>query len=137
MALWVGEQHISVAVWQFCSFFEGKCAVGDLARRRPRQKVALKNLAEVDHRRIGASRGYTVFQPQFRGSGGFGKRYVEAGYGQWGARHCSSCSTGPSATLRLRRRKPDSIRAAPNLSGKEDRVISHARNVCSTVTQGK
>lgn len=32
-----------------------------------------------------ASRGYTVFQPQFRGSGGFGKRYVEAGYGQWGA----------------------------------------------------
>jgi len=32
-----------------------------------------------------ASRGYTVFQPQFRGSGGFGKRYTEAGYGQWGA----------------------------------------------------
>jgi dipeptidyl aminopeptidase/acylaminoacyl peptidase len=32
-----------------------------------------------------ASRGYTVFQPQFRGSGGFGKRYMEAGYGQWGA----------------------------------------------------
>jgi dipeptidyl aminopeptidase/acylaminoacyl peptidase len=32
-----------------------------------------------------ASRGYTVFQPQFRGSGGFGKRYLEAGYGQWGA----------------------------------------------------
>lgn len=32
-----------------------------------------------------ASRGYTVFQPQFRGSGGFGKRFVEAGYGQWGA----------------------------------------------------
>ena len=32
-----------------------------------------------------AARGYTVFQPQFRGSGGFGKRYMEAGYGQWGA----------------------------------------------------
>lgn len=31
-----------------------------------------------------AARGYTVFQPQFRGSGGFGKRYMEAGYGQWG-----------------------------------------------------
>jgi dipeptidyl aminopeptidase/acylaminoacyl peptidase len=31
-----------------------------------------------------ASRGYTVFQPQFRGSAGFGKRYQEAGYGQWG-----------------------------------------------------
>ncbi len=31
-----------------------------------------------------AARGYTVFQPQFRGSSGFGKRYIEAGYGQWG-----------------------------------------------------
>ena len=31
-----------------------------------------------------ASRGYTVFQPQFRGSDGFGKRFMEAGYGQWG-----------------------------------------------------
>ena len=31
-----------------------------------------------------ATRGYTVFQPQFRGSGGLGKRYMEAGYGQWG-----------------------------------------------------
>ncbi len=31
-----------------------------------------------------AARGYAVFQPQFRGSEGFGKRYTEAGYGQWG-----------------------------------------------------
>lgn len=31
-----------------------------------------------------ASRGYTVFQPQFRGSGGFGKHYTAAGFGQWG-----------------------------------------------------
>ncbi|MGZ5157818.1 MAG: alpha/beta hydrolase family protein [Caldimonas sp.] len=31
-----------------------------------------------------ASRGYTVLQPQFRGSSGFGKRFREAGYGQWG-----------------------------------------------------
>lgn len=30
------------------------------------------------------SRGYTVLQPQFRGSSGFGKRFREAGYGQWG-----------------------------------------------------
>jgi len=33
-----------------------------------------------------ASRGYAVFQPQFRGSGGFGRRFAEQGYGQWGAR---------------------------------------------------
>lgn len=31
-----------------------------------------------------ASRGYLVFQPQFRGSSGFGRKFEEAGYGQWG-----------------------------------------------------
>lgn len=31
-----------------------------------------------------ANRGYLVFQPQFRGSSGFGRRFEEAGYGEWG-----------------------------------------------------
>jgi len=31
-----------------------------------------------------AAHGYAVFQPQFRGSAGFGKHFEEAGYGQWG-----------------------------------------------------
>lgn len=31
-----------------------------------------------------ASRGYAVFQPQFRGSAGFSQAYMEAGYGEWG-----------------------------------------------------
>jgi dipeptidyl aminopeptidase/acylaminoacyl peptidase len=31
-----------------------------------------------------AASGYAVFQPQFRGSTGFGQRFEEAGYGQWG-----------------------------------------------------
>ena len=31
-----------------------------------------------------AAHGYAVFQPQFRGSSGFGKAFEEAGYGQWG-----------------------------------------------------
>jgi dipeptidyl aminopeptidase/acylaminoacyl peptidase len=31
-----------------------------------------------------ASRGYVVFQPQFRGSSGFGRKFEEAGYRQWG-----------------------------------------------------
>ena len=31
-----------------------------------------------------AARGYAVFQPQFRGSTGFGRRFEEAGFGQWG-----------------------------------------------------
>jgi dipeptidyl aminopeptidase/acylaminoacyl peptidase len=31
-----------------------------------------------------ANRGYAVFQPEFRGSTGYGKDFVEKGYGQWG-----------------------------------------------------
>ncbi|MEP6874391.1 MAG: S9 family peptidase [Burkholderiales bacterium] len=31
-----------------------------------------------------AAQGYLVFQPQFRGSSGFGRRFEEAGYLQWG-----------------------------------------------------
>ncbi|WP_217916282.1 S9 family peptidase [Duganella sp. BJB1802] len=31
-----------------------------------------------------AAHGYAVFQPQFRGSSGFGRRFEEAGFGQWG-----------------------------------------------------
>ena len=33
---------------------------------------------------IFAAHGYAVFQPQFRGSTGFGKHFEESGYGQWG-----------------------------------------------------
>lgn len=32
-----------------------------------------------------ASRGYAVLQPNFRGSTGYGRAFVERGYGQWGA----------------------------------------------------
>lgn len=31
-----------------------------------------------------ANRGYGVLQPNFRGSDGYGKKFEEAGYGQWG-----------------------------------------------------
>lgn len=33
-----------------------------------------------------ASRGYVVFQPNFRGSVGFGRRFADGGRGQWGLR---------------------------------------------------
>ncbi|MFI4934162.1 MAG: prolyl oligopeptidase family serine peptidase [Caulobacterales bacterium] len=33
-----------------------------------------------------ATRGYLVLQPNYRGSGGYGVAYAEAGYGQWGGR---------------------------------------------------
>jgi len=31
-----------------------------------------------------ANRGYAVFQPNFRGSSGYGRKFLEAGYGEWG-----------------------------------------------------
>lgn len=33
-----------------------------------------------------ATRGYMVLQPTFRGSGGYGRKFAEAGYGEWGGR---------------------------------------------------
>jgi len=33
-----------------------------------------------------SSQGYAVFQPNFRGGGGFGRAFVVAGHGQWGQR---------------------------------------------------
>lgn len=41
-----------------------------------------------------ASRGYAVFQPQFRGSEGFGVELMEAGYGEWGRKMQSDLSDG-------------------------------------------
>ena len=56
-----------------------------------------------------ASRGYTVFQPQFRGSGGFGKRYMEAGYGQWGAAMQDDISDGVRWLVEHGHADPDRI----------------------------
>ena len=33
-----------------------------------------------------ATRGYVVLQPNFRGSSGYGRKYAQAGYGQWGGK---------------------------------------------------
>jgi dipeptidyl aminopeptidase/acylaminoacyl peptidase len=41
-----------------------------------------------------ASRGYAVFQPNFRGSGGHGEAYQQAGYGQWGRKMQTDVSDG-------------------------------------------
>jgi dipeptidyl aminopeptidase/acylaminoacyl peptidase len=40
------------------------------------------------------SRGYGVFQPQFRGSSGFGAAFQEAGYQQWGGRMQNDVTDG-------------------------------------------
>ncbi|MQA22021.1 alpha/beta hydrolase family protein [Rugamonas rivuli] len=41
-----------------------------------------------------AAHGYAVFQPQFRGSSGFGRRFQEAGFGQWGLAMQDDISAG-------------------------------------------
>jgi dipeptidyl aminopeptidase/acylaminoacyl peptidase len=41
-----------------------------------------------------ASRGYAVLQPNYRGSEGFGRKFMEAGYGQWGRKMQTDLSDG-------------------------------------------
>ncbi|MFN3944051.1 MAG: alpha/beta fold hydrolase [Allosphingosinicella sp.] len=41
-----------------------------------------------------ASRGYAVLQPNFRGSTGYGREFVERGYGQWGTGMVDDMSDG-------------------------------------------
>lgn len=41
-----------------------------------------------------ASRGYAVFQPNFRGSDGYGVAFHDAGYGQWGRKMQTDISDG-------------------------------------------
>ena len=40
------------------------------------------------------SRGYAVFQPQFRGSDGLGEAHLQAGYGEWGGKMQTDLSDG-------------------------------------------
>lgn len=46
-----------------------------------------------------ASRGYAVFQPNFRGSTGYGRAFEEAGWGQWGKRMQTDVSDGLQALV--------------------------------------
>jgi dipeptidyl aminopeptidase/acylaminoacyl peptidase len=47
-----------------------------------------------------ASRGYAVFQPNFRGSAGFGKAFRDAGFGQWGRKMQTDISDGVAELAR-------------------------------------
>lgn len=46
-----------------------------------------------------AFRGYNVFQPQFRGSGGFGVDFEIAGFGQWGQKMQTDIEDGVQALI--------------------------------------
>lgn len=41
-----------------------------------------------------AARGYAVFQPNFRGSSGYGAKFAEAGHGEWGRKMQTDISDG-------------------------------------------
>ena len=47
-----------------------------------------------------ASRGYAVFQPNFRGSAGYGSAFRNAGFGQWGRKMQSDISDGVAELAR-------------------------------------
>ena len=47
-----------------------------------------------------ASKGYAVLQPQFRGSDGFGKVHLEAGYGEYGRKMQTDLSDGVTELAR-------------------------------------
>jgi dipeptidyl aminopeptidase/acylaminoacyl peptidase len=47
-----------------------------------------------------ASRGYVVFQPNFRGSNGFGKAFRDAGNGEWGRKMQTDISDGVAELAR-------------------------------------
>ena len=56
-----------------------------------------------------ASRGYLVFQPQFRGSGGFGRSFQEAGRREWGQRMQDDVTDGVRALIAADRVDPQRI----------------------------
>jgi dipeptidyl aminopeptidase/acylaminoacyl peptidase len=47
-----------------------------------------------------ATRGYLVFQPNFRGSTGYGAAWVQAGYGQWGGLMQDDLTDGVMSLIR-------------------------------------
>ncbi len=56
-----------------------------------------------------AARGYMVFQPNFRGSGGFGTKFAALGYGQWGLRMQDDVMDGVQALIDSGKVDPDRI----------------------------
>jgi dipeptidyl aminopeptidase/acylaminoacyl peptidase len=59
-----------------------------------------RDYVQYDHwAQMLANRGYVVFQPNFRGSGGYGKAFAEAGHRQWGKRMQDDVTDGVKALI--------------------------------------
>lgn len=50
-------------------------------------------------RQFYASQGYVVFQPNYRGSSGYGEKFAELGHGQWGKKMQSDVDDGVSQLI--------------------------------------
>lgn len=48
-----------------------------------------------------ANEGYAVLQPNFRGSGGFGPAFAEAGHGEWGRKMQDDITDGVNAMIKM------------------------------------
>lgn len=48
-----------------------------------------------------ANEGYVVLQPNFRGSGGFGASFAQAGYGEWGRKMQDDVTDGAKALISM------------------------------------
>ncbi|MCC5996843.1 MAG: S9 family peptidase [Oceanicaulis sp.] len=59
-----------------------------------------------------AAQGYLVFQPQYRGSYGFGRAFAEAGYGEWGGLIQTDITDGVRDLLGRGLADPDRVCAA-------------------------
>jgi dipeptidyl aminopeptidase/acylaminoacyl peptidase len=56
-----------------------------------------------------ATRGYQVFKPNFRGSGGYGRGWAQAGLGQWDGRMAQDVTDGVRALVAAGRADPERI----------------------------
>ncbi|WP_323760695.1 alpha/beta fold hydrolase [Maricaulis sp.] len=56
-----------------------------------------------------AAQGYTVFQPNYRGSSGYGRAYAEAGYRQWGRLMQDDLTDGVAALVERGQADPDQV----------------------------
>ena len=63
-----------------------------------------------------AGEGYNVFQPQYRGSGGYGREFEDLGYAQWGRKMQTDISDGVKALEAAGKIKRDSKRAIIGIS---------------------
>jgi dipeptidyl aminopeptidase/acylaminoacyl peptidase len=56
-----------------------------------------------------ATRGYMVLQPNFRGSAGYGRKFVEAGYGEWGGKMQDDITDGVRHLIKTGQADPNRI----------------------------